>query len=549
MDSAKLDNLTQDMRAGRISRRTFLRTAIGLGVSMSAASGLLQACAPSPGSTTPPTGGTSGGKLVVGLGAAPRGVDPFYVASSYDFSLMANVFDSLFDLDYETLELKPVLVEEWEQQDELTWSFKLKEGVQFHKGYGEVTSEDWAFWVNEVVQNQMVPYFILGNGLLEEVVPTGKYTFEAHLAEPWAPFALQVLVGYGGVVLSKKAYEEMGPEKFAQNPVGAGPFELESWTPGGEVVMKKFEDYHMEGYPLLDELVWQGIEDVVVRMEKVKKGEIDWATELDKKYLPELQDDPNLQVLSAPAWNWDYITFNLDLPDRPWLDKRVRQAVSYAIDRQAIVDTIYYGGATPEDDSLPPGYLGDDPDPKFYPNTADLDKARALLEEAGYPDGFTMPCLTSQKPNLRRELQLGAEQLRQVGINVEIEQTDAASFRNRWDNSEFETFWEDAGMMSPDSDAAMYWWYHTSPPDMINNGNDGYSNAEVDKLLDDARKLSDPEERAAMYRQAVEIIAEDSPKVIVCNVNQEYVLRADVTGFYPSPRLTTPLFRGVARSG
>ena len=564
MDSERINVLTDALKGGRLSRRDFLKIATGLGLSAPAAMTLLQGCAPAPAAdptaappadtpvpaataaptvapTTPPAPAKT--SAVIGSAGPPKGLDPFFISSPYDLQMYVSVFDSLFDIDYDTMGLIPVMVEEWEQTDDVTWSFKLKEGLQFHKGYGEVTSDDWCFWVNKIVTEKAPPYFVMGSGMITEAVPTGKYTFEAHLKEPWAAFPLTSLVSYGGVVLSSKAYEELGPEEFAVNPIGSGPFEVESWTPGGEVVMKRFEDYHDPSLPKLDELVFQGITDGVVRMEKMRNGEIDFTVGLNKKDMDTLREDSNLQVLDAGGWNWDYITFNLTLPDRPWLDKRVRNAISYAVDRNAIVESVYYGGATAEDDSLPAGYLGADPDQQFFPNDADLDMAKDLMAEAGYADGFTMPCMTSDKENLRRSMQIIADQLSQINIEVEIEQTDGGTYRSRWQNFEFETVSEDAGMASPDSDSALYWWYHTGAEGGSNLGSDGYSNPDLDAILEEARKSSDSDERATLYRQACEMIAEDSPKVVICNVNEEWVLNAGLEGFYPTPARMFPYFK------
>ena len=294
--------------------------------------------------------------------------------------------------------------------------------------------------------------------------------------------------------------------------------------------------------------VFQGIPDLVVQLEKIRTGEIDWTYGLDMKDMSELRQDPGVQVLEGSGWNWDYITFNLSLADRPWLDKRVRQAVSYAIDRQAIVQSVYYGLATPDDDTLPAGFLAADPDQQFYPNTADPDTARGLLAEAGYSDGFTMPCLASDAADLRRELQIVADQLGEVGITVEIEETDGATYRTRWQNLEWETILEDINLMAPDPDAASFWHYHTSPAGTKNMGNDGYSNPEVDALLETARASADPAERATLYRQVMEDVAEDSPKAVICNINEAYVLNAGLTGFYPAPNRTFPLFKTMGWS-
>jgi peptide/nickel transport system substrate-binding protein len=562
----RLDALIQAASEGRVSRRSFLKAAAGLGMSMPAALGLLQACAPSPTvepqTTTPeaadtpapqptpapsPTSVPKRTSAVIGLPAAVRTLDPFQIAggSVNDMRVGVNIFDSLFDMNWTNYAMIPVLIEDWEQTDLQTWVLKLKEGVQFHKGYGEMTAEDWAWWVNTNVEDKPPTYFLMGSGTVTEAVVKDKYTVEVHLSKPWPAFPVTSLCTYGGVVFSKKAYEEMGPEEFAKNPIGTGPFELELWTPGAEVVLKRFEDYHEPGLPKLEQLVFQGVEDAVVRLEKILEGELNWTIDIQPQDIQGLRENPDLQVLDSAAWMIDYMTFNHTLLERPWLDKRVRQAISYAIDRQEVVDVIYYGGAQTADDPLCPGFLGNDPDPQYYPDTADLEKAKALMEDAGYADGFIMPCLTSEKPHLRREIQLVADQLQKIGITMHIEQVDAATFRSRNQNLEFDTILEDWGMASPDTDSALYWAYHTSPEGVTNMGADGWSNADVDRLLDEARVSMDTETRADMYREVLDVIAEECPKLFIANSERQFVMSAGLSGFEPVPIYIFPQFKNM----
>ncbi len=542
MDANQLSALVAAASQGRIGRRQFIKAALGMGLSLSAATSLLAAGTRIADAAVqqPKT------SAIIGLPNPVKSLDPFMVMSSVtDFRVVLNICDSLFDLDTKTYEIKPVLVESWKLVDSLTWSISLKKGIQFHKGYGEMTADDWAFWANKWITSKGAGYFLFGSGDVKQVNVKDKYTLEVLLNKPWPAFPVTSFVTAGGIVFSKAAYEKMGPEEFAKNPIGTGPFELESWTPGGDIVLKKNVNYHQPGLPKLEKLTFQVVQDPVVREEKIKKGEIDWAVDIPPQDIPDLRKNSKVQVIESAAWNWDYISFNLTLPNRPWLDKRVRQAISYAIDRDSIVQNIYYGSATAEDDPLIPGFIGADPDQPFYPNKADLAKAKALLAEAGFANGFNMPCITSEKSNLRRELQLVAEQLKQVGITVKIEQVDAATYRTRWQNLEWDTLLEDATMASPDSDSAMYWWYHTNPKEVKNPGNDGYSNTAVDDLLDRARVSSEKDERAKLYRQAQELIAADCPKAITDVTNVQYVLTAGLTGFTPFPNYLFPQFKNM----
>jgi peptide/nickel transport system substrate-binding protein len=559
MDANKVAGLLDDVSQGRISRRDFLRVAMGLGVSMPAAAALLQGCAPAaapeptaapaataaPGATAAPTSAPPAAPakttLVVGQPKAPINMNPVAMGTWDDMPLLTSVMDSLFDPDYEKGELIPVLVDEWEQTDPVTWNFKLKEGVQFHKGYGEFTAEDYAFWVNKVVTEQTAAYFTMGSGKVAEAIATDKYGLEIRLTEPWAAFWVMTLITYGGVVFSKKAYEEMGGEAFGLNPIGTGPFELESWTPGGDVVLKRFEDYHDPNLPHLDEIRFTGVEDPLVRLEKMRAGELDYTVGLDSKDVPDMEADPNLNVVWGPGHNWDVIRFNHADTDEPWGDVRVRKAIAHAIDRQQIVDVIYYGGATPEDDPLPAGYIGAEPDHKFWPDTADLDTAKALLADAGYADGFKMPVMTDERPNQRAEAQLLADQLSKVGIEMEIEVVDRATSTSRLNNTEFHTNVGTAGMASADSDSAISIWYHS---DSVSSHN--YYNERVNELSDKAAASLDKDERARLYREAVDIIiGEDCADAIICNVARMYVLAKGLAGFIAYPLHLFPYFKNM----
>jgi len=542
MDRNKVAGLLDDVNQGRISRRDFFKVAVGLGVSMPAAAALLQGCAPpaGPEPTAAPAAPTKT-TLVVGQPKAAINMNPLAMGSWDDMPLLTSVMDSLFDPDYAKGELIPVLVEEWEQTDAVTWNIKLKEGVQFHKGYGEMTAEDYAFWLNTVVTEQPAAYFTMGSGKVKEAVVTDKYGLEIRLNEPWAAFWVMTLITYGGVVFSKKAYEEMGGEAFGLNPIGTGPFELESWTPGGDVVLKRFEDYHDPNLPHLEEIRFTGVEDPVVRLEKMRAGELDYTVGLDSKDVPDMEEDPNLNVVWGPGHNWDVIRFNHNESDEPWGDVRVRKAIAYAIDRQQIVDVIYYGGATPEDDPLPAGYIGADPDHKFFPDTADVDKAKDLLAEAGYADGFKMPAMTDERANQRAEAQLLADQLSKVGIEMEIEVVDRATSSSRLQNTEFHTNVGTAGMASADSDSAISIWYHKD-----SSSSNGYDNPRVNELSDQAAASMDKEERAKLYREAVDIIiGEDCANAIICNVARMYVLAKGLAGFIPYPLHLFPYFKNM----
>lgn len=445
--------------------------------------------------------------------------------------VMSNIFNGLVRFNPQTGELEPELATSWEQTDETTWVFELQQGVMFHKDYGEMTAEDVAFninlTVNENKPRKFLYFFVTG----AEAIDT--YTVEVRLEQPFIPFVGTTMHNHGGFIVSQKAYEEMGEEAYNRSPIGTGPFMVESWTSGSEIVLVRNPDYWKPDLPKLERITFRPVVDTVVKKNLLTTGEIDFADALDRKDVASLREDPNLEVSSVPGWNWDYITFNLTNPDLPIASKQVRQAISYAIDRQSVVENVYYNEAIPEDDPFPQQYLGADPDQESYPATANLERARELLAEAGYEDGFTITCMTSDKGNLRRQLELVASQLSEIGIEVQIENTDLGTYNTRNREQDFEMALEDITIMTSDPDSSVYWFLHTGTI-----GWHGYENEELDTLLNDARSEADEDRRAEMYRRVVEIIHEDVPYIYTAHTNLVRVWRKGLTGYEPSPQET-----------
>jgi peptide/nickel transport system substrate-binding protein len=200
-------------------------------------------------------------------------------------------------------------------------------------------------------------------------------------------------------------------------------------------------------------------------------------------------------------------------------DKRVRQAISYAIDRQDVVEAIYYGYSTLTDQPIAPSIMGSRKGPLKYPYKSDLEKAKQLLKEAGYPNGFEITCITSSKPWLRRETELMAAQLARVGIRVKIDALDMSTFdTRRVKEKRFEMLLEDISNPSADPDSTIYWFHHTGtaayfgPPDKP-------FNLELENLLDKGRAVTDPQKRLPIYHAAVDKILEDAVYIYICHVD------------------------------
>lgn len=551
------DNRTKKYPAklsGLISRREFIKSAAGATTMM-----ILAACAPEvpPSASEAPAtaaidptvaapSSQTGGTLVVGQFAEPVGLNPITrLGDPVGDQVRGNIYNSLVTWDAKQRKVLPALATEWTQKDETTWVFKLREGVQFHGGYGEFTAEDVEFNVNYTVENKKgrvnLYSFVKGAAAID------KYTVEYYLEKPFAPFLVTTTAGTAGLMVSKKAYDEMGEEEFNRHPIGTGPFEFVSWTSGESIEFKKFEQYYKEGLPKLDRLIFRPFEDPFVRLSALQTGEIHFMDNPDYKDVEALRAENTIQVFETPGWAWDWLVFNMDTAkphNAAVQNKAVRQAISYAIDREALAKIAYQGFATPVDNPYPPGFITYTKDLLRYPKNADLDKARELLESAGYGDGFELSIITVEKAVNRRELEILTDQLDKVGITVKPEPLDGATWVQRTlRDHEMEAGLRFVNLESPDPDSATYFFWHSGGVASV-----GYSNPTVDELLDQSRTSQSEAERIETFNKLTEIMLEDVHMLYLVRPTLVRVANAKIQGYEPSNSEIEVLFEGVSIS-
>jgi peptide/nickel transport system substrate-binding protein len=440
-----------------------------------------------------------------------------------------NIYDQLVRYDYETNSLIPELALRWEQESPESWLVHLRPGVQFHKGYGEMTAEDVVFGINYILENSMRIAFLYSAAQVKSVEVVDKYTVRYNLNRPFTPFVLTALQGFGGLVLSKSAFEELGPQQFARNPVGTGPFEVAEWISGDRIVLKKHAEYWDEGYPLLDRVIWRFVPDATVRMNLLTVGEVDFVDNVPYKDIDKFAADPNLQIQTTPGWNWVYISFG-DVSG-PFADRRVRQAISYALDRQAIVDSVYFGHGIPAEKPLPPGFLYEDPKVTRFASEPDIERAKQLLAEAGYPNGFSSTIMTGNKEELRRTVLVVANQLEAIGINLQPQFMDQAAYAEiSRKPGEFVDL-EDITIMSPDPDTAVHWFWRTGQAVTRT-----YSNPVVDELILTAAEYVDPGQRERVYSELQELMLDESWFIYLAHVELVRGMGGQVTGYEITPQ-------------
>ena len=441
-----------------------------------------------------------------------------------------NTFDQLVRYDYKTNELVPELALSWEQETETSWLVHLRPGVQFHHGYGEMTAEDVVFAVNYIIDNNQRIKFLYTAAQVRNTEVVDRYTVRYNLNQPFTPFVLTALQGFGGLVLSKAAFEEMGAQAFARRPVGTGPFAVEEWVSGDHIRMVAHEEYWDARYPLVDALEWRFIPDSSVKTNMLAVGEVDFIDSMPYQDIAALEAQPDVTVQTTPGWNWAYISFG-DAQTGPFADARVRQAISYAINRQEIVDSVYFGYAIPAEKPLPPGFLYEDPSITKYGPTPDLERARELLAEAGYADGFSSELYVGSQDQLRRAAVIIANQLQEVGIMLQPRFLDAASYsQSRRSTGDF----VDLGpitIMSPDPDTAIHWFWRTGQAITRN-----FSNPAIDAMILDAAEPTDPAVRAQRYSELQQAMLDEAWFLYITHYSLVRAMRANVTGYEVTPQ-------------
>jgi peptide/nickel transport system substrate-binding protein len=525
------------------SKRNYLKTVGVLGAGLAIGAGAGWVLKPSDGAGGPVT--TGGGALRVAQFAEPITINPNITMAGDVWGAQVEhmIFDRLVDVLYDrtgkSIVHVPMIATGWVTEDEgKTYIFDIRQGVQWHKDYGELTAEDVAWNVNDTVQQQRarvsVYYFVQRAEVLSD------YQVAIYLEEPFAPF-LSTIAYQGLSVIPKAAYESIGHENFGRNPVGSGPFIFDQWLEGDFIKLVKNPNYWKKGLPLVDEITYKPIPDAFTKTQALINDELDIIDGVDYKDVESLEANPDITVNRVDGWNFDFLSFRIDKllkagEETPFSDVRVRQAINYAVDRQEIVDSVYFGYARPTTIPLMPHDLGYTTK-KYFPDTADIPKAQQLLDDAGYGDGFTVTVITGNKSNLLREIQIIQAQLAKVNINLEIESMELGAWVNQYwipfDEKEFIMSHGDVDRVTDDSDSGLWWFYY---PETIGwTGLDTVQSG-VSKLLEEARTNTDPAIRHQKYQQVLDLAIPESQYVYLVTRQMIQPTRKRVQNYYPKPK-------------
>lgn len=488
-----------------------------------------------------------GGTLIIAWEADPDVLVPG--ASTAGATARANrlIYDTLIqeDLTKSVMEvvsppLVPGLAESWTiSPDRLTYTFRIRQGINFHDGtpldaeaikfnFDRAMRPDFAYF-DSTAKSILNPFY----KWIKEVQAADKYTLRITLHEPFASILLSLANPNTGII-SPTAIKKWGNEQLGAHPTGSGPFKFVERERGVKVVLERNPQY-WGGAPYLDQVIIRPIIEDSSRIAALQAREVDMVVVVPPDSVQLLAATKDIDVVFAgPPHIWFWM---LNCRSTPTKDKRVRQAMNYAVNKEALTRDILKGTAIPAKGPFPPGNPAYNPEVQGYPY--DPDKAKRLLKEAGYPDGFDMKCFFAisgsgmMVPVPMNTFIQG--NLRDVGIKVSFETLEFAAFiakaRKGLDDetSALQTSW---------GSNDMYWleqMFHSSlhPP----NGNvrTWYKNEQVDALLAQARGEVDHEKRVKLYQEAEKLIIEDAPWLFVTSDRAPKAYHKSVRGFVSAP--------------
>ena len=482
--------------------------------------------------------------LNVGIRSADMGIlDPHLSATTANVPIMDAIFNGLVrfkpgEVNLEKIE--PDLAESWTSSpDGKVWTFKLRKGVQFHHGFGEMTSEDVVFSLKKASVKETSRWWP-NYKAIEKIEAPDKYTVKITLKHNIPSLLSLVINFHGGMVLSKKAVEKYG-DKFKLNPVGTGPFVFEEYVPKQRTVLKANEKY-FRGKPKIDKVVYRFVPVNQSREMAFLNGELDLIEGVKEDWwVDKMRKTKNVLVDALPPGELTVVHFNMTR--KPLDNHKVRMALAYALKRKEFREIFGMPITADAVSPVPPGYLGFTGDVDKYPYN--LKKAKALLKEAGYPKGFDLGDFVTS-PIYLSSAELLQSQLKKIGVTFTIKMVDHPTM-HKMIRDNVNPLIPYGCARFPIADVILTQFYHSDsivgkPTGITNFSHYGEVIPGVDDLLDKARVEPDVEKQKALWVKAQKKIMRDVPAyplrvtfVVFArkkNIDLGYDLKSNITLHY-----------------
>ncbi|ARA78547.1 glutathione ABC transporter substrate-binding protein [Pectobacterium brasiliense] len=470
---------------------------------------------------------------VIAVGSTFTSLDPYDANDSLSQTVAKSFYQGLFGFDKE-MKLVNVLADSYDvSPDGLTYTVKLHPGVKFHDG---TPFNAAAVKVNldraSNPDSRLKRYNLFK--MIEKTEAVDDLTVKITLKTPFSAF-VNNLAHPAAVMISPAALKQYGKD-IGFHPVGTGPYRFVTWNQTDFVKVEKFNGYWKAGLPKLDSITWRPVVDNNTRAALLQTGEAQFAYPIPFEQAKVLEKNDKLALVASPSILHRYISMNVT--QKPFDNPKVREALNYAINKEALIKVAFSGYATPAEGPLPSSI---DYSVKYHPWPYDPAKARELLKEAGYPNGFTTTLWSSHNHSTAQKvLQFTQQQLAQVGVKVQVTAMDAGQraaevegkgvketgvrlFYTGWSASTGEADWALSPLFATAS------W----PPAQFNTA--FYSNPQVDADLANALKTTDRTEKQKLYKDAQDKIWADAPWIFLATERLVSANSKKLTGFYVMP--------------
>lgn len=447
--------------------------------------------------------------LNVALTSEPASMDPTQTIDTWSDTVFTNIYETLMEVN-EKGEIVPKLAESYEASaDGLTYTFKLKKGVKFHNGE-EMKASDVAFSFNRAKEAAILKSVTAD---FDNVEATDDYTVVFHLNKVSAPF-MSNMTYVCLCVLSEKAVTEAG-EEYYKSPIGTGPYKFEKWDQGVELDLTYFEDYWGDT-PDFTKVKLRFIPEATSRTIELEAGSVDLITDVAATDLSRVEEGENMALATAVGMAIRLMAMNCS--KAPLDDVRVRQAIAYAIDCEAINQAMNLGHGTVATAPISDAVMFHS---EVGKNEFNIEKAKELLAEAGYPDGLDITLSTDTRKEYSDVCVILQQQLAKANIRVTLDNTEWAVFLDKAYQGDTQLFMLGYSCSTPDPDALFYSCFHSA--NIGPQGGMAYlSDPEVDQLIDASRTELDNAKRTELYEQLQAKLAELKPWVYLYNTTVNY---------------------------
>ena len=541
-------------RGRGLTRRTFVK-AVGLGAALSAAPGLLvpigrAAPAPEARSSAAVTPGT----LVIGLVAEPTSLDPGQLTDINSMKLLGAIYDTLVRFKPDSFDLDPGLATGWDlAADGLTYTFRLRPGVKFHDGT-DFNADAVKFTYDRLLDPNH-PYADTGPfpfapgyyGSIAETVVVDPLTVQFRLKRQDTALINAFTLNTGRIVSPQAVMTSR--KGFAQNPVGTGPFKFVSWDHNVRISLTANPEY-WDGAPALSQLVFRPLADEQTRITEFLSGGVDVIFDVPPDNIDQVRGNPDAVFVDQPGPHVWWVTLNTKKP--PFDNPLVRQAVNYAVNKDALTGDILKGTGTPAVGPIPPAIQWAYTD-QVTQYAYDPDRARALLQQSGVlmPLNLTL-WVTESGSGMQSPKTMGTAiqaDLAAVGVNAQIQTFEWGAYLTKYGSGlDDEAEMAELSWMFDSGDPAHMLPNNLYGPSCAPKGFNGgcYQNSQVDQLIDDAVKITDRDQRGAMYKQIQQIVADDAPWIFVDNQIQNMATSSHVSGLQLHPSFYLTFLQRVA---